>query len=135
MVAAAGLDNAIPTAEMPPNELAPIRQDHYSWSKWGQFVETQGKNGERPDLPEAQELVKLYREWAMTADSDEQKRIWMRMLSINVEQQFTIGTVTGQLQPIVVARAMKNVPARAIFSWEPTSLLGIYRLDQFYYGR
>jgi peptide/nickel transport system substrate-binding protein len=79
--------------------------------------------------------VKLYREWAMTADSEEQKRIWMRMLSINVEQQFTIGTVTGQLQPIVVARAMKNVPARAIFSWEPTSLLGIYRLDQFYYGR
>lgn len=135
MVAAAGLDNAIPTAEMPPNELAPIRQDHYSWSKWGQFVETQGKNGEKPDLPEAQELVKLYREWAATADDNEQKRIWMRMLSINVEQQFTIGTVTGQLQPIVVARTMKNVPERAIFSWEPTSLMGIYRLDQFYYGR
>ena len=135
MVAAAGLDNAIPTAEMPPNELAPIRQDHYAWPKWGQFVETQGKNGDKPDLPEALELVKLYRDWTNTADSEEQQRIWMRMLSINVEQQFTIGTVTGQLQPIVIARAMKNVPEKAIFSWEPTSLMGIYRLDQFYYGR
>lgn len=135
MVAAAGLDNAIPTAQMAPSELAPIRQDHYSWSKWGQYSETQGKSGDKPDLPEAQELITLYKAWADTADAEEQERIWTRMLAINAEQQFTIGTVAGQLQPIVVARAMKNIPARAIYSWEPTSLLGIYRLDQFYYAR
>lgn len=135
MVAAQGLDNAIPTAEMPPSELAPIRQDHYSWPKWGQFAETQGKNGEKPDSPEAQELIGLYQQWSETADTEEQLRIWTRMLEINADQQFTIGTVMGQLQPIVVARAMRNVPQRAIFSWEPTSLMGIYRLDQFYYQR
>lgn len=135
MVAAAGLDNAIPTAEMPPSELAPIRQDHYSWSKWGQYAETQGKSGDKPDSPEALELIELYRQWGDTADAEEQQRIWTRMLEINADQQFTIGTVTGQLQPIVVARAMKNVPERAIFSWEPTSLMGIYRIDQFYFAR
>lgn len=135
MVAAPGLDNAIPTAQMPPHELAPLRQDHYSWPKWGQFVETKGKNGERPDLEEVRELVRLYRQWAHTSDEELQKQIWSRMLAINADQQFTIGTVTGQLQPIVVARAMRNIPNRAIFSWEPTSLLGIYRLDQFYYAR
>src|SRR3712207_4653711 len=44
MVAAQGLDLAMPTAEMPPSELAPIRQDNYSWPKWGQYAETKGKN-------------------------------------------------------------------------------------------
>ena len=134
MVASPGLDNAIPTAQMPPSELAPVRQDHYSWPKWGQFTETQGKSGEKPDLKEAQELASLYQRWSQTADTDEQERIWSQMLTINADQQFTIGTVTGQLQPIVIARNLKNVPKRAVFSWEPTSLMGIYRLDQFYYG-
>lgn len=135
MVAAAGLDNAIPTAQMPPNELAPVRQDHYSWPNWGQFTETQGKNGEKPDLPEAIELSGLYQQWMATADEETQQKIWTRMLEINADQQFTIGTVTGQFQPIVAARAMRNIPDRAIFSWEPTSLMGIYRLDQFFYAK
>jgi peptide/nickel transport system substrate-binding protein len=135
MVAAPGLDNAIPTEQMPPNELAPVRQDHYSWPKWGQFVETRGKSGEAPDLAEARALVALYQDWMATTDEEQQRAIWSQMLAINSEQQFTIGTVTGQLQPIVVARALHNIPERAIFSWEPTSLLGIYRIDQFYYAR
>lgn len=135
MVAAAGLDNAIPTAQMPPNELAPVRQDHYSWPNWGQFTETQGKNGEKPDLPEAIELSGLYQQWMATADEETQQKIWTRMLEINADQQFTIGTVTGQFQPIVAARTMRNIPDRAIFSWEPTSLMGIYRLDQFFYAK
>jgi len=134
MVASPGLDNAIPTAQMPPSELAPVRQDHYSWSKWGQYIETQGKAGEKPDLKQAQDLIALYQRWSQTADVDEQQQIWSDMLALNVDQQFTIGTVTGQLQPIVIARGLRNVPERAIFSWEPTSLMGIYRLDQFYYG-
>lgn len=134
MVASPGLDNAIPTAQMPPSELAPVRQDHYSWSKWGQYIETQGKAGEKPDLKQAQDLIALYQRWSQTADVEEQQQIWNDMLALNVDQQFTIGTVTGQLQPIVIARGLRNVPERAIFSWEPTSLMGIYRLDQFYYG-
>lgn len=134
MVASPGLDNAIPTAQMPPSELAPVRQDHYSWSKWGQYIETQGKAGEKPDLKQAQDLIALYQRWSQTADVEEQQQVWNDMLALNVDQQFTIGTVTGQLQPIVIARGLRNVPERAIFSWEPTSLMGIYRLDQFYYG-
>ena len=51
MVGAQGLDNAIPTALMPPTELAPMRQDNYAWPKWGQYVETKGKNGEPVDVP------------------------------------------------------------------------------------
>ena len=54
MVAAQGLDNALPTPVMPPTELAPTRQDNASWPQWGQYYETAGKSGEPVDLPEAE---------------------------------------------------------------------------------
>ena len=70
MVAAPGLDNAIPTAIMPPTELAPMRQDNYAWPKWGQYVETKGKNGEAVDIPEAKRLLDLYTTWMNTGNRD-----------------------------------------------------------------
>lgn len=132
MVASQGLDNAVPTARMPPTELGPVRQENFAWPKWGQFFETQGKNGEAPDLPEAQTLLELYKEWLTTADEEDQARLWSEMLQLHAEQQFSIGTVSGELQPIVVHAKLRNVPTKALFSWEPTSLMGIYRVDEFF---
>ncbi len=135
MVAAQGLDNAVPTALMPPTELAPMSQAFYSWPKWGQYVETKGKNGEPVDLPEAQRLLDLYGEWMATADTEAQARIWREMLENHVGNQWSIGTVAGALQPVLVKAGLRNVPDRAIYSWEPTSMLGIYRIDEFYWDR
>jgi peptide/nickel transport system substrate-binding protein len=135
MVAAQGLDNAIPTFEMPPTELAPLRQDNYAWSKWGQYVETRGKTGEVPDMPEAQRLVDLAEAWMSTGDDEAQAHIWREMLMNHAENQWSIGTVAGALQPIVARSSLVNVPNRALYSWEPTSLLGIYRIDEFYWDR
>ena len=70
MVAAQGLDIALPTAIMPPTELAPMRQDNYAWPKWGQYIETKGKNGEPVDMPEAKALIDLY----ATLDGNRQRR-------------------------------------------------------------
>jgi peptide/nickel transport system substrate-binding protein len=135
MIAAQGLDNAVPTAIMPPAELAPLRQDHYAWSKWGQFVETRGKAGEACDIPEANRLVELYESWLATANADEQARIWREMLANHADNLWSIGTVGGALQPLVVKDGLKNVPARALYSWEPTSMLGIYRMDEFFWDK
>ena len=133
MVASTGLDNAVPTALMPPTELAPVRQEHYAWPKWGQWFETQGKAGEEPDTDEGKRLLQLYKAWLQSSDKAESTTIWREMLGIHAEQQFTIGTVAGELQPIVVNKRMRNVPERALFSWEPTSLLGVYRIEEFFY--
>jgi peptide/nickel transport system substrate-binding protein len=46
-----------------------------------------------------------------------------------------IGTVAGALQPIVVKNGLQNLPAKAIYSWEPTAMLGIYRIDEMYWNR
>ena len=135
MVAAQGLDLALPTAVMPPSELAPLRQDNYAWAKWGQHRETRGASGEECDMPQAKRLLELYDAWMATADRDEQARIWREMLANRAENLWSIGTVAGALQPIVVKAGLKNIPERAIYSYEPTSQLGVYRMDQFYWDR
>jgi peptide/nickel transport system substrate-binding protein len=134
MVASQGLDNALPTAVMPPSELAPIRQDNPAWPKWGQFYETAGHIGEDIDLPEARQLLTLYEDWLASSDLTRKAQIWSEMLRLHAENQFVIGTVTGSIQPVVVSSRLKNVPAKAVFSWEPTAMMGAYRVDEFYFG-
>lgn len=134
MSASHGLDNAIPTPIMPPTELAPMWQDNLSWPKWGQYVETGGSSGEPIDIPEAQELVRLYTEWLTTSDKEIQTRAWLRMLMNHAENQWSIGTVSGALHPIVVKDGLANVPQNAFYSWLPTSLIGIYRSDEFFWA-
>ncbi|MBV9077107.1 MAG: ABC transporter substrate-binding protein [Methylobacteriaceae bacterium] len=135
MVAAQGLDLALATPDMPPSELAPMAQDYYSWPKWGQWIETKGKSGEPVDLPEAKALTELNEAWMHSSDRGEKARIWREMLRNHVENQWSIGTVAGALQPVVIKAQLKNVPAKGIYSWEPTSNLGIYRMDQFFWDR
>lgn len=134
MVAATGLDNAVPTAEMPPHELAPVRQENYAWPKWGQWYETQGKNGEEPDMVSARQLLGLYRGWLGASDRAEATQVWTQMLELYSANLWSIGTVAGELQPIVANKKMRNVPDKALYSWEPTSLMGIYRIEEFYYA-
>ncbi len=135
MVAAQGLDLALATAAMPPSELAPLRQDYYSWAKWGQYQETKGASGEPCDVPQAKRLLDLYREWSTTTEPEDQTRIWREMLANHAENQWSIGTVAGALQPVVARNGLKNVPQKAVYSWEPTSMIGVYRMDEFFWDR
>jgi peptide/nickel transport system substrate-binding protein len=135
MVAAQGLDNAMPTPIMPPTELAPMLQDNYAWPKWGQYVETKGKQGEAIDLPAAKRLMTLYETWMNTGNKSVQTDVWREMLANHAENQWVIGTVSGALHPIVVRNGLENLPARAIYSWEPTAMIGIYRPDQIFWNR
>ena len=128
-----GLNNGIPTADMSPEELAPVKQEQLQWPLWGNHVESKGKGGEPPAIPEAIELLSLYNAWQRSQDTAERERIWRRMLTIHAEQQFTIGTVTGNLQPIVVHDRLKNVPAKGLYNWDPGAYFGIYRMDTFYF--
>lgn len=135
MVAAQGFDNAVPTAIMPPTEFAPMKQDNYSWPKWGQYIETKGMNGEAIDMPEAKHLSDLYDTWMSTSDRDVQGKVWREMLKNHAENQWVIGTIAGALQPIVVRNGLQGLPVKALYSWEPTAMLGIYRVDEIYWNK
>ena len=128
-----GLENAVPTADMSPHELAPTSQNQLQWPKFGLYYETAGKNGVPADIPEVVELANLLAAWRAASSSEEREVIWHRMLKINAEQQFVIGTVCGVPQPVVVTTSLTNVPETGLYNWNPGAFFGIYRIDSFWF--
>jgi len=129
-----GLENGIPSADMSPHEFAPTSQQQYQWPKWGQYYETRGQAGEPPDLPEAERLLKLYKDWELARTTAERERVWRAMLSIWADQVYSIGLIGGVPQPVVVHERLRNVPEKGIFNWEPGAQFGIYRPDTFWFA-
>ena len=130
-----GLENGVATAETSPEELAPTAQQQLMWPKWGQYYDTSGKSGEAPDLPEAQELAALAKEWMTASKPGRRAEIWHRMLAIHADQIYSIGIIAGVQQPIVVKHGVKNVPKQGIYNWDPGAHFGIYRPDTFWLDR
>jgi peptide/nickel transport system substrate-binding protein len=118
---------------MSPEEFAPVNQVQLQWPKWGQHFETSAKAGEPPDLPAAQELMRLYEAWIRAATRAEREQIWHRLLTIHADEVFTIGVVSGVRQPVIVRNTLKNVPQEAIYNWNPGAQFGIYQPDTFWF--
>ncbi len=135
MSAWAGMDNALVTSDMEPDALAPTSSAQFQWPRWGQFVETSGREGERPALAEVNELVRLYEEWRVSSTRDQRRAVWHKMLAINAEQLYTIGVINSTLQPIVVSKDMRNVPDVGLYSFEPGAFIGRYMPDTFWFDR
>ncbi|MCJ2133841.1 ABC transporter substrate-binding protein [Methylobacterium sp. J-026] len=133
MVAAQGLDLAVPTAIMPPTELSPAQPEHYSWPAWSLSAESHGKSGEPCDVADVQRLLDLDRQWRDTTDAGTQATIWREMLMNHARNTWVIGTVAGALQPVVGAARLINLPQRALYSWEPTAMIGVQRLDEMFW--
>ncbi len=127
-----GFDNGVATADTPPNELAPTQEDQLQWPQWGMYHTSSGRSGVKPDIPEAIRLDQLYASWMTAKDEAERAQIWSEMLMINAEQVFTIGMINAVPQPIVIANRLHNVPADALYSWEPGAHFGIFRPDTFW---
>lgn len=131
-----GWDNGMPTSEMAPMQYAPISQyDQPQWPKWGQYYETGGKAGEAPDLPAAQKLLELYEKWAMSGSGTERAELWKQILPLFADQCFSIGTVSGVLQPVARSRHLHNVPDKAVFNWEPQAQFGLYQPETFWFDK
>jgi len=128
-----GLENGLPTAETSPDELAPTSQLQLQWPKFGQYYETSAKVGEAPDMSEVQELADLYQRWRRSTNDEERERIWHRMLEIHVEQQYSIGIVSGVPQPVIARATLMNVPGVAFYNWDPGAFFGIYHPDTFWF--
>ena len=59
--------------------------------------------------------------------------IWREMLDIWTDQVFTIGLISGTLQPVVVNRRLRNVPEHGLYNWDPGAHFGIYEPDTFWF--
>ncbi|HXC28355.1 MAG TPA: ABC transporter substrate-binding protein [Stellaceae bacterium] len=129
-----GIENGLATAAMSPSEFAPTSQQQLEWPEWGEYVETKGQSGEPPDLPEAKQLLDLYNQWLAATDAGDQEKIWHQMLAIWSDQVFSMGTVAGVLQPVVVNDRLRNVPTDGMFNWDPGAQFGIYKPDGFWFA-
>jgi len=130
-----GYENALITADLPPNEFVPVMQNSYQWPKWGQYVETRGKAGEAVDLPAAEELMAAYGDWTDATDRDGREAAWRKILQINSDQVFTFGLVAEVPQPVVAKHDLHNLPETGIFNWEPGAQFGMYQPDSFWLSR
>jgi peptide/nickel transport system substrate-binding protein len=127
-----GIENGLATAAMSPSEFAPTSQQQLQWPQWGQYYETKGKAGETPNLPSAMRLKELYEDWLSTALQPDQSRIWHAMLQIWADETFSIGTVAGVLQPVVVSEKLHNVPEEGFYNWDPGAFFGVFKPDTFW---
>ena len=127
-----GIDNALPTADTAPTEFAPTEQIQLQWSKWGEYFETATHSGHKPDMPVALELLALYDDWRLAKTKKARVQVWHKILKLRADQVFSIGTINGVPQPVVVAKGLNNVPVQGIYSWSPSAFFGIYKMDTFW---
>ena len=129
-----GIENGIPTAEMPPSSFVPVNQyEQLQWSKWGQYYETKGQAGEAPDMEGPKALMNYYEDWLGALDKDGRKAAWDGILSTFSSGCYTIGLVSNVMQPISRRSNLRNVPTEAVYNWEPHGQFGVYRPDTFWF--
>jgi len=129
-----GIENGLATAAMSPWEFAPTTQQQLEWPKWGQYMETKGKAGEVPDLPAAMRLKDLYAAWLAAGSDEEHAGIWHEMLRVWGDEAYSIGTVGGVMQPVVVNADLRNIPDDGMYNWDPGAHFGIYKPDGFWFN-
>lgn len=127
-----GLDNGLPSADMPPLELAPSGDDQLQWPVWGLYAMSGHTQGQPPSLIHVQRLRALLDQWLLSRYREERERIWSEMLAIHADQVFTIGTVNATLQPVARSARLHNLPEQGLFGFQPTSYFGAYNPDTFW---
>ncbi len=135
MTAYAGVVTAVPTADTSPREFAPTTQGGLQWPQWGLYVESGGQRGETCDLAAACRLLDHVREWETATSEAGRRTAWDSILELNADQVFSIGTVNGILQPIVVGAKVRNVPKDGYYAWDPGGYIGLYQPDTFWITR
>lgn len=135
MAADVGMNNGVPTAAMPPTDLAPMTPARMHWMGWGGWMETGGMLGRPIDDPAAARLVLDVERWAKAESPAEQESAWRDMLETYVDQVFVIGVVAGGRRPVVRRADLRNLPKEGLFNWDPGAFFGLYGLDGVWYGR
>lgn len=132
MTAYAGVVTAVPSAQTSPKEFCPTMQGGLQWPRWGMYVESMGKQGEKCDLPEACVLLDYLHDWETATDEATRRKAWDKILETNMDQVLSIGTLNGIRQPLVVGPKVKNVPREGYYAWDPGGYIGLYKPDTFW---
>lgn len=130
-----GLENGLATPEMSPRELAPTSQQQLHWPRWGQYWETKGQAGAPVDMEIPKRLFALFQQWQVATSDEERRGYWEEMLDLWTDEVYTIGVISGVLQPIVATKKLQNVPTDGFYNWDPGAHFGIFRPDRFWLSK
>jgi peptide/nickel transport system substrate-binding protein len=83
-------------------------------------------------VPEARKLLDYVEQWEQATDEAGRRTAWEKILQTNADEVFSIGTVNGIRQPIVVGPKIRNVPKEGLYAWDPGGYIGLYRPDTFW---
>ena len=134
MAISSGMDNGVASSAIEPDDLAPNNEAQFQWPRWGLYQSSDGHEGDKIDMPEAQKLVDLFHEWRRSSSAEQRRAIWEEMLTINADQVFAIGILNGTRQPVVVDDTLRNVPEEGIYAFDPGGFFGIYMPDTFWFA-
>jgi len=84
---------------------------------WGQWYTTDGKEGEEPP-EEIKKNVERWEKMRVTMDEEERIRLGKEILRSQAENLWTIGTVGLAPHVIIVRNNLRNVPEKALYSWD-----------------
>src|SRR3984957_1811858 len=135
MTAYAGGVTAVPSPNTSPKEFAPTMQGGLNWSKWGMYIESKGKQGEKCDMEQACKLLDYVKDWEHATNDDERRKAWDKILQANADEGFSIGTVNGIRQPVVVGPKVRNVPKEGYYAWDPGGYIGLYQPDTCWFAQ
>jgi peptide/nickel transport system substrate-binding protein len=127
-----GQVTAMPSPDTSPWGYAPTRQGGLQWPKWGLYFESKGTQGEKCDMPEACKLLDYVKEWEHAPDTAGRRKAWEKILQTNADEVFSIGTVNGVRQPLVVSAKIRNVPKEGYYAWDPSGFFGLYQPATFW---
>ena len=136
MTAYAGVVTAVPTPDTSPKEFAPTTQGGLQWSRWGMYVESPRASRARSatwKLPASSSTTSGNGRARPTRPT--RRKAWEKILQTNADEVFSIGTVNGIRQPVVVGPKVRNVPKEGYYAWDPGGYIGLYQPDTFWCRR
>ena len=99
-----------------PRWFLPYNVGSFHGLDYVKWFRSQGRRGEKPP-PAMVQCIDLFREVERAVEDIEQIRLFRRIIDLNRENLWVIGTV-GQLPPIfIVQNSFRNVPEVAVASW------------------
>jgi peptide/nickel transport system substrate-binding protein len=102
-------DGGLQDAIIEPRWYFPYSNESNYATPWARWYSTKGKEGQEPPEP-AKRQMDLYNELRLTADRDEQARLFREILAIAKEQFWAIGTVLQPENYGIKANNFHNVP-------------------------
>jgi peptide/nickel transport system substrate-binding protein len=99
-----------------PKWYVPIDTSNWNAPDYGRWYMTGGKGGQKPPT-EVRAVMDLWSQIEKTVDSDEQKRLFRKILEHNLENLWVIGMVGERPSIVVVNNDFRNVPEVAVQSW------------------